>query len=495
MATDNFVEDVHGGFQCEVQKPYVLYRNRANEVRGAMCCLCPGCGVLGCGLAVLLCVNCCALCAPLQEQATPSLPLISLTRQVDRRQISKSAVRVWELLWLQLRLLFSSIAPIPSQPSPQVVGIWFYDDADCDRISALLQRIASTFAAPAEAGAGASVSCNGLGGKWLAWRAACCKHSFALPCATLQETLLAFYPARNHTTCPLRVPQKRCLQTLLTPAADDSAVHSGSDADMGRVHGDNGFWDRQVEVPDEVQAPDSQPVANGQPALQAPEQVMAAAVLVPAPCGGGNDLARLFAGMKMGGAPAAAASAPSAQPPAPAAAPSAAAQPMQLLTPQLLQQEAASAVPPAVQARPAPAADVPAPAAGSELLQSLLRGSTAAAPPTAPPAPHSVDITGKCKRRTPWICEGSRRRCCCACCCHEIHANILPLIGDGCRGWTPRVPAKTLATYQPAPLALLVCLQRRRIVRCVAKLPACCRHWPAMTRSAASWLLNSSAQG
>ncbi|PSC74420.1 mRNA-decapping enzyme isoform B [Micractinium conductrix] len=195
VATDNFVEDVHGGFQCEVQKPYVLYRNRANEV----------------------------------------------------------------------------------------VGIWFYDDADCDRISALLQRIASTFAAPAEAGAGAS--------------------------------------------------------TLLTPAADDSAVHSGSDADMGRVHGDNGFWDRQVEVPDEVQAPDSQPVANGQPALQAPEQ------------------------------------------------------PMQLLTPQLLQQEAASAVPPAVQARPAPAADVPAPAAGSELLQSLLRGSTAAAPPTAPPAPHSVDIT------------------------------------------------------------------------------------------------------
>lgn len=33
VATDNFVEDVHGGFQCEVQKPYVLYRNRANEVR------------------------------------------------------------------------------------------------------------------------------------------------------------------------------------------------------------------------------------------------------------------------------------------------------------------------------------------------------------------------------------------------------------------------------------------------------------------------------
>jgi len=40
----------------------------------------------------------------------------------------------------------------------QVVGIWFYDDADCDRISSLLQRIASTFAAPSEADAGAAVS-------------------------------------------------------------------------------------------------------------------------------------------------------------------------------------------------------------------------------------------------------------------------------------------------------------------------------------------------
>lgn len=36
VAADNFVEDVHGGFQCEVQKPYVLYRNRANEVRACV---------------------------------------------------------------------------------------------------------------------------------------------------------------------------------------------------------------------------------------------------------------------------------------------------------------------------------------------------------------------------------------------------------------------------------------------------------------------------
>jgi hypothetical protein len=35
VGTDNFVEEVHGGFQCEVQKPYVLYRNRINEVQRA----------------------------------------------------------------------------------------------------------------------------------------------------------------------------------------------------------------------------------------------------------------------------------------------------------------------------------------------------------------------------------------------------------------------------------------------------------------------------
>lgn len=31
---DNFVEDVMGNFQCEVNKPYLLYRNKNNEVGG-----------------------------------------------------------------------------------------------------------------------------------------------------------------------------------------------------------------------------------------------------------------------------------------------------------------------------------------------------------------------------------------------------------------------------------------------------------------------------
>eukprot|EP00887_Chlorella_sp_A99_P001721 scaffold8.g1721.t1 len=75
-SADNFVEDVMGGFQCEVQPPYLLYRNKAGEV----------------------------------------------------------------------------------------VGIWFFDQADCDRISGLLQKIASTFAAPSAAPAGAAALANGGGG-------------------------------------------------------------------------------------------------------------------------------------------------------------------------------------------------------------------------------------------------------------------------------------------------------------------------------------------
>jgi hypothetical protein len=31
VATETFVENVHGGFQCEVQKPYLLYRNSDNQ--------------------------------------------------------------------------------------------------------------------------------------------------------------------------------------------------------------------------------------------------------------------------------------------------------------------------------------------------------------------------------------------------------------------------------------------------------------------------------
>ncbi|KAL4854030.1 Proteasome subunit alpha type-6 [Chlorella vulgaris] len=89
VGTDNFVEEVHGGFQCEVQKPYVLYRNRINEVQRA------------------------------------------------------GAFAVVEHL-----------LSVSNALSLQVVGIWFYDDADCDRISALLHRIVSTFSAPCKAVAG-----------------------------------------------------------------------------------------------------------------------------------------------------------------------------------------------------------------------------------------------------------------------------------------------------------------------------------------------------
>jgi hypothetical protein len=33
---DNFVEDVMGNFQCEVNKPYLLYRNKNSEVRALL---------------------------------------------------------------------------------------------------------------------------------------------------------------------------------------------------------------------------------------------------------------------------------------------------------------------------------------------------------------------------------------------------------------------------------------------------------------------------
>lgn len=52
----------------------------------------------------------------------------------------------------------------------QVVGIWFYDDEECDRISALLQRIATTFAAPSAAelgGGGKQVGGRRRRGSWL----------------------------------------------------------------------------------------------------------------------------------------------------------------------------------------------------------------------------------------------------------------------------------------------------------------------------------------
>ncbi|KAL4450574.1 hypothetical protein ABPG77_000930 [Micractinium sp. CCAP 211/92] len=172
VGTDNFVEDVHGGFQCEVQKPYVLYRNRANEV----------------------------------------------------------------------------------------VGIWFYDDADCDRISALLQRIASTFAAPSEAGAGAAGA-------------------------------------------------------VAAPSADDSAAPKGGAPQAGV--GDDSFWDRQVAVPEKgsgTSLPLPAPAPNGQAAPQAVPQLQPQAAAQASAPANNNDIARLFAGIKVS----------SGTVPAPAVAPEAA---------------------------------------------------------------------------------------------------------------------------------------------------------------------------
>lgn len=66
-SADNYMEDVGGGFDAEVNSPYLLYRNKAGEV----------------------------------------------------------------------------------------VGIWFFEESDCQRVAALIARISSTFAAPSDAVAGA----------------------------------------------------------------------------------------------------------------------------------------------------------------------------------------------------------------------------------------------------------------------------------------------------------------------------------------------------
>lgn len=169
------------------------------------------------------------------------------------------------------------------------------------------------------------------------------------------------------------------LQAL--PAASERPAAAAPAAESSG--GDASFWDRQVAVPEERQL---QP-ANG----AFVQQPAAAAEPATAPSSSSNDLARLFAGIKVAGAPA---SAPAPAAPAPAPAPPTAAAPMVLLTPQLLQQEAAGAA--RADQEPAPEA---ATAPGNLLLQSLLRGSQAQqAQPAAPAsAPQAVDITGKCR--------------------------------------------------------------------------------------------------
>lgn len=141
----------------------------------------------------------------------------------------------------------------------------------------------------------------------------------------------------------------------------------------------DGFWDRQVAVPtDDAAGGALRTLQPADGALLVPSQLQqpaASAESAAQPTGSSNDLARLFAGMKV---------APPA--PAPVAAPPAAAlPPTMLLTPQLLQQEAAGAA-----GEPEAAAEAAAP--GTALLQSLLRGSQRLQQQPALPVP--VDITG-----------------------------------------------------------------------------------------------------
>lgn len=186
--------------------------------------------------------------------------------------------------------------------------------------------------------------------------------------------------------------------------------------------GDDSFWDRQVAVPEKgsdagLQPPTQQP--NGQAAHSVAPQLQQQAAIEAAAPASSNEIARLFAGIKV--------SSSSAAPGGPGRA---ALAPVQLLTPQLLQQEAASA------AATAPAETAPEAAAGTALLQSLLRGSGAAPAAVAAPAlaqPHPVDITGWCGKTGsccfPHALQCSRQcsfhACCCPVCPAEAADRVL----------------------------------------------------------------------
>jgi mRNA-decapping enzyme 1B len=99
-----------------------------------------------------------------------------------------------------------------------VVGVWFYDAADLARIATLLQRIAATFAAPADAPAGAA---------------------------------------------PVAAPPAPA-PIAAAPAAAPAAPADGADADA--------FWDARVTVPAELPAPGGgpPPAASAPPPAPAP---------------------------------------------------------------------------------------------------------------------------------------------------------------------------------------------------------------------------------
>lgn len=245
-----------------------------------------------------------------------------------------------------------------------MVGIWFYDEPDCDRISALLQRIAATFGAPAEAPAGGAVRA--------AARPAAAVGVPGLPLPQLQHSLQSCSTSRSSPPVQEAAPAPQPV-AVAQPAAEPPAGGNGGDA---------GFWDKRVAVPAgdaggaalrQLQPADGSYAQS--PVLLVPAQLQQPAAPAEPAGGSSNDLARLFAGMKTAPSAAAPAAAPAATPPTAA--------PLALLTPEALQQEATSA--PAPEAEPA----------GSMLLQSLLRGAQ-------PPAPRPVDISGA--RPCPWRC-------------------------------------------------------------------------------------------
>lgn len=199
-SAENFSEDVSGGFNCELNKPYLIYRNKAGGV----------------------------------------------------------------------------------------VGIWFYEEADCDRLAALLQKISSTFAAPSDAPAGTAAQQPSA-------------EASVQPAAAPAPVSVTSHP----------------VQVSASSAAPSPAAFGASDANED----DGIFWDRKVMVPEEITMPGI-PAPSSHSASGAPAQP--------------NTLAKVFAGMKVAAPPAAPAAVPASQTPVP------------LLTPQFLQQaqQAKQAPPP-----------------------------------------------------------------------------------------------------------------------------------------------------
>lgn len=264
-SADNYVEDVGGGFQCELNPPYLLYRNKLGEV----------------------------------------------------------------------------------------VGIWFYEEADCKRIAQIITKISSTFAAPSDAEAGIG---NGTGSSQPsspAYNAAA-----AAAAAPTESTQLDYYEA-------------------------ESGVNGTNNSDDDGNDDDGIFWDKKVVVPAEVSIPGVSSSASAPAPAQQPQQAPAAT----------NALAGLFAGLKVAPSAqvqAAAPVAPVAPQPAPVTVPAPAPQPataaagasVPLLTPQFLLNQQQQQV---AQAKPQPAASLPVASnnQGALLLQSLRSANASSSSATA----------------------------------------------------------------------------------------------------------------